>query len=82
MRAQTGDALFAKYLSRNYKLAELPPHHRAMLDFVVKVNKDAESPRPAACDRQRSTSRYIAARPSRRGKSARPHGRAVGRGDT
>jgi uncharacterized peroxidase-related enzyme len=42
MRAETGDALFAEYLSRNYKLAELSPRHRAMLDFVVKVNRDAE----------------------------------------
>jgi AhpD family alkylhydroperoxidase len=33
MRAENGDALFAEYLSRNYKLAELSPRHRAMLDF-------------------------------------------------
>lgn len=43
MREQTGDALFAEYLSRNYKLAELTPRHRAMLDFAVKVLTDAEA---------------------------------------
>lgn len=43
MRELTGDALFAEYLSRNYKYAELSPRHRAMLDFAVKVLTDAES---------------------------------------
>jgi len=43
MRAETGDTLFAEYLSRNYKLADLTPRHRAMLDFVVKVLRDAEA---------------------------------------
>lgn len=43
LRGVTGDALFAEYLSRNYKLAELAPRHRAMLDFVVKVLTDAEA---------------------------------------
>ena len=38
----THDALFTEYLSRNYKLAELSPRHRAMLDFVVLVLTDAE----------------------------------------
>lgn len=42
MRAETGDPLFAEYLSRNYRMADLSPRHRAMLDFVVKVNRDAE----------------------------------------
>ncbi len=42
MRGETGDALFAEYLSRNYKLAALSVRHRAMLDFVVLVLKDAE----------------------------------------
>ncbi len=42
MREEAGDALFAEYLSRNYKLADLSPRHRAMLDFVVKVHRDAE----------------------------------------
>jgi len=42
MREETGDALFAEYLSRNYKLADLSAKHRAMLDFVVKVHRDAE----------------------------------------
>lgn len=41
-RAETGDALFTEYLSRNYRLAALSPRHRAMLDFVVKVHEDAE----------------------------------------
>ena len=43
MRGETGDALFAEYLSRNYKLAELAPRHRAMLDFAVLVLTDAEN---------------------------------------
>ena len=42
MRGETGDALFAEYLSRNYHLATLSPRHRAMLDFVVKVHTEAE----------------------------------------
>jgi uncharacterized peroxidase-related enzyme len=42
MRGETGDALFAEYLSRNYKMAPLSVRHRAMLDFTVKVLTDAE----------------------------------------
>ncbi len=42
LREVTHDALFTEYLSRNYKLAELSPRHRAMLDFVVLVLTDAE----------------------------------------
>lgn len=43
LRAETdGDAQFAEYLSRNYKLADLSPRHLTMLDFVVKVHRDAE----------------------------------------
>ena len=42
MREVSGDALFTEYLSRNYRLAELTPRHRAMLDFVVLVLTDAE----------------------------------------
>jgi uncharacterized peroxidase-related enzyme len=43
MRGETGDALFTEYLARNYKQARLSPKHRVMLDFVVKVNADAEN---------------------------------------
>lgn len=50
LRGVSGDARFAEYLSRNYKLADLTPRHRAMLDFVAKVNHDAEAIEPA--DRQ------------------------------
>ncbi|MBI2801379.1 MAG: peroxidase-related enzyme [Gammaproteobacteria bacterium] len=42
MRGETGDALFAEYLSRNYKMAALSTRHRAMLDFAVKVLTQAE----------------------------------------
>ena len=42
MRGKSGDPMFAEYLSRNYKLADLSPRHLAMLDFAVKVLKDAE----------------------------------------
>lgn len=42
MRDETGDTLFAEQLARNYKLADLSDRHRTMLDFVVKVHKDAE----------------------------------------
>ncbi len=41
LRGETGDALFTEYLSRNYRLAELTPRQRAMLDFTVMVNRDA-----------------------------------------
>jgi uncharacterized peroxidase-related enzyme len=51
LRAETGDALFTEYLSRNYRLAELTPRQRAMLDFTVLVNRDAE--RITDEDRQR-----------------------------
>ena len=51
LREQGGDVLFAEYLSRNYRLADLSPRHRLMLDFAVKVNRDAESIDNA--DRQR-----------------------------
>lgn len=43
LRGVTGDALFTEYLSRNYRLAELSPRHRAMLDFTVKVHEAAEA---------------------------------------
>ena len=43
LRGVTGDALFTEYLSRNYKLADLSPRHRAMLDFTVKVHRQAEA---------------------------------------
>ena len=43
LRGATGDALFTEYVARNYKLAELTPRHRAMLDFAVKVNADGEA---------------------------------------
>jgi uncharacterized peroxidase-related enzyme len=43
VREQTGDPVFAEYLSRNYHLAELSPRHLVMLDYVVKVLTDAES---------------------------------------
>ena len=42
MLFRSGDALFAEYLSRNYKMAPLSPRHRAMLDYVVKVQQHAE----------------------------------------
>ena len=43
LRGESGDALLTEYLGRNYRLAELSPRHRAMLDFVVKVSTDAEA---------------------------------------
>ena len=42
MRGESGDPKFAEYLSRNYKLADLSPRHRAMLDLVVTMLQDAE----------------------------------------
>ena len=42
MREVTGDTMLAEQLSRNYHMADLSPRHRAMLDYVVKVQKDAE----------------------------------------
>ncbi len=43
LREKTGDTMFTEYLSRNYALADLSQRHRAMLDYVVKVLKHAES---------------------------------------
>ena len=43
LRGETDDAMFAEYLSRNYTLADLSPRHRTMLDYVVKVLREAES---------------------------------------
>ena len=43
VREKTGDPMFAEYLSRNYRVADLSPRHRTMLDYVVKVSSDAES---------------------------------------
>ncbi len=43
LRGETCDALFAEYLSRNYKLATLSARQRAMLDFAVLVLTDAEN---------------------------------------
>ncbi len=42
MRGETGDTLLTEQLARNYKLADLSERHMTMLDFVVKVHKDAE----------------------------------------
>jgi len=43
LRGASGDPLFAEYIGRNYRLAELSERHRAMLDFVVLVNDDPEA---------------------------------------
>ena len=43
VREKFGDAMLAEQLSRNYHAADLEPRHRAMLDYVVKVQTDAES---------------------------------------
>ncbi len=51
LRGVSGDPLLAEYLGRNYKLADLSPRHEAMLDFVVKMSRDAEA--ITAEDRQR-----------------------------
>ncbi len=50
LRGESGDPLWTEYLSRNYKLADLSERHRAMLDFAIKVSRDAES--IDAADRQ------------------------------
>lgn len=42
VREKTGDPMFAEYLSRNYKMADLSPRHEVMLDYVVKVLTNAE----------------------------------------
>ncbi len=42
VREKTGDPMFAEYLSRNYKMADLSPRHEIMLDYVVKVLTNAE----------------------------------------
>ena len=50
LRGESGDPLMTEYLSRNYKLVDLSDRHRAMLDFAIKVSRDAES--ITASDRQ------------------------------
>lgn len=42
VRQLSGDPVLAEMLVQNYRAAELPPRHRAMLDFAVKLT-DAPS---------------------------------------
>ena len=42
VRELSGDPVLAEMLVQNYRAAELPPRHRAMLDFAVKLT-DAPS---------------------------------------
>lgn len=43
LRGVCGDPVFAEYIGRNYKLADLSSRDRAMLDFAVMVLKEPES---------------------------------------
>jgi uncharacterized peroxidase-related enzyme len=43
LRGVCDDPVFAEYIGRNYRLAELSSRDRAMLDFVVLVLTDPES---------------------------------------
>ena len=43
LRGETGDAMFAETLSRDYRNADLEQRHRIMLDYVVKVLTEAEA---------------------------------------
>jgi uncharacterized peroxidase-related enzyme len=43
LRQLTRDPVFAEYIGRNYRLAELSSRDRAMLDFVVLVLTDPEA---------------------------------------
>ncbi len=43
LRGLCDDAVFVEYIGRNYRLAELTPRERAMLDFVILVQEDPES---------------------------------------
>ena len=43
LREKSGDDMLAEQLSRNYQVADLSSRHHAMLDYVVKVLRDAES---------------------------------------
>ena len=39
VRQLSGDPVLAEMLVQNYRAAELAPHHRAMLDFAVKLTE-------------------------------------------
>ena len=43
LRGACEDPVFAEYVGRNYRLADLSTRQRAMLDFVVKVLTDVEA---------------------------------------
>lgn len=43
LRGVSGDPVFAEYIGRNYKLADLSGRQRAMLDFAVMVLTEPES---------------------------------------
>ena len=54
LRGLTKDPLFAEYIGRNYRLAELDARQRAMLDFAYLVLTDPESIGDAERDRLRA----------------------------
>ncbi len=54
LREICDDPVFAEYIGRNYRLAELSSRDRAMLDFVVLVLTDPESIGDAERDRLRA----------------------------
>ena len=53
LRGVCDDPVFAEYIGRNYRLAELSTRHRTMLDFVELVLTDPEAIDDAARDRLR-----------------------------
>lgn len=54
LRGLCDDPVFAEYIGRNYRLAELDDRQRAMLDFTVLVLTDPEAIDDAARDRLRA----------------------------
>jgi uncharacterized peroxidase-related enzyme len=54
LRGVSGDPVFAELIGRNYKLAELSSRDRAMLDFVVMVEKEPEAIGDTERDRLRA----------------------------
>lgn len=53
LRGVCDDPVFAEYIGRNYRLAQLDDRQRAMLDFAVLVLSDPEAIDDAARDRLR-----------------------------
>ena len=53
LRLRTKDPALVDILMANYRQADIDPRDRAMLDFAVKITRDAEECQPSDIDRLR-----------------------------